>query len=68
MNSANRYILGLYRRFPNVKSRHHANCLRQMSEEGLCEITEFESGSAKPFPEAIFQVVLTAKGMEAIGG
>lgn len=68
MNSADRYILGRYRCFCNVKSPHHAQCLREMSEEGFCEITEFESESDKPFPEAICQVVLTAKGMEATGG
>ena len=68
MNRADRYILGRYRRFSNVASSYHAHCLRKMSEEGFCEITEFENDEDKPFSDCIFQVVLTAKGMEAVGG
>ena len=67
MNREGRYILNIYKRVGNVGSVYHAERLREMSEEGFCEITEFED-DAKPFPEAICQVVLTAKGMEAIGG
>jgi len=68
MNNEGKYILNIYKRVGNVGSTYHAMRLREMSQEGFCEITEFETESDKPFPGAICQVVLTAKGMEAAGG
>lgn len=68
MNGEDKYLLSRFQSGGSICPGFYLNRLQELSEDGYCVLTRYADDISKPNPEASHHVVLTGKGMEAIGG
>ena len=67
MNRDEKYLLGRFKKGGPVCAGFYLAQLQRLSKRGYCEITERDLPDADT-GNTLWQINLTAKGMEAIGG